>query len=621
MLFRSLVSLAAGDYIELYWSTTNTSIQLVTTTPSLGPRSPAVIVTVTPVTSMVVPTTVTNLTATGTISAQNFIAAVLTVVTAAGTTTLTVSSPHYIILTGTSTQTVTMPNATTLTVGQDYLINNNSTGTVTVKDFTGTTLYTVLGGASINVIVTSVGSSAGTWDSHGLIPSNVSWSNSGIKFPDTTVQTTAWTGSVSSLVNGSFTASLTSVGQLQLPVITQSTFTGGTLVATGNILMNANGNVWQFGSDGTMTSPYSVGITTTGFKIPATGGSVTLNAATSNGAYTISFPPKNGTVLTTADNIYIGTTLISLSRLSGTQTLTGVSIDGLAAQATAATTAVTLATPRSINGVLFDGSTNIVVPAAAGTLTGTTLNSTVVTSSLTSVGTLGQTNFSFSGSGTGAVLQVSGTNTQGGATYADFLKVTNTTAGATNPSKYFRIDNAGKVEIINNAYTSSLWSVTDAGVMSTGQVQINGKKAVNGPAFRAYVATGQTISSGSQQKVTFGSTTFDTDSCFSTVNSRFTPTVEGYYQFNATVRISGGSGTGEVMIVLYKNGSEYARGTNKAGTEQGASFYSLEVSDIAYANGSTDYFEIYFQQTSGSNQTTTAGSTISHFSAVMVRGN
>lgn len=47
-----------------------------------------------------------------------------------------------------------------------------------------------------------------------------------------------------------------------------------------------------------------------------------------------------------------------------------------------------LTTARTINGTSFDGTSNIVVTAAAGTLTGTTLNSSVVTSSLTAVGTL-----------------------------------------------------------------------------------------------------------------------------------------------------------------------------------------------------------------------------------------
>jgi hypothetical protein len=50
--------------------------------------------------------------------------------------------------------------------------------------------------------------------------------------------------------------------------------------------------------------------------------------------------------------------------------------------------AATLTTPRAINGVNFNGSAAITVTAAAGTLSGNTLKSTVLTSSLTSVGTL-----------------------------------------------------------------------------------------------------------------------------------------------------------------------------------------------------------------------------------------
>jgi len=53
-----------------------------------------------------------------------------------------------------------------------------------------------------------------------------------------------------------------------------------------------------------------------------------------------------------------------------------------------AATATALATGRTINGVSFDGTGNITVPAAAGTLTGSTLASGVTASSLTSVGTI-----------------------------------------------------------------------------------------------------------------------------------------------------------------------------------------------------------------------------------------
>jgi hypothetical protein len=53
-----------------------------------------------------------------------------------------------------------------------------------------------------------------------------------------------------------------------------------------------------------------------------------------------------------------------------------------------AATATALQTARTINGTSFDGTANITVTAAAGTLTGSTLASGVTASSLTSVGTL-----------------------------------------------------------------------------------------------------------------------------------------------------------------------------------------------------------------------------------------
>jgi hypothetical protein len=62
-------------------------------------------------------------------------------------------------------------------------------------------------------------------------------------------------------------------------------------------------------------------------------------------------------------------------------------VSGTAASLTAGAATV-LATTRAINGVNFDGSAPITVTAAASTVTGTTLNSTVVTSSLTTVGAL-----------------------------------------------------------------------------------------------------------------------------------------------------------------------------------------------------------------------------------------
>jgi hypothetical protein len=76
--------------------------------------------------------------------------------------------------------------------------------------------------------------------------------------------------------------------------------------------------------------------------------------------------------------------------------LTKLSLTGNAVSATTAiiagtaTTATKLTTARNINGVAFDGTEDIIIStiADAGTLTGTILKSTVIGSSLTSVGTI-----------------------------------------------------------------------------------------------------------------------------------------------------------------------------------------------------------------------------------------
>ena len=62
-----------------------------------------------------------------------------------------------------------------------------------------------------------------------------------------------------------------------------------------------------------------------------------------------------------------------------------------------ADTATRFATPRTINGVAFDGSVNVTVPVSASNVTGTTLSSNVVESSLTVLGTLNSLDVSTTG--------------------------------------------------------------------------------------------------------------------------------------------------------------------------------------------------------------------------------
>jgi hypothetical protein len=88
-----------------------------------------------------------------------------------------------------------------------------------------------------------------------------------------------------------------------------------------------------------------------------------------------------------------------------------------------AATATHLLNPVNINGVAFDGTAGITVTADASTLTGTTLNSTVVSSSLTSVGTL--TNLTVTNTISGSINGNAGTVSNGVYT-TDTGTVTNT---------------------------------------------------------------------------------------------------------------------------------------------------------------------------------------------------
>lgn len=106
-----------------------------------------------------------NINTTATPQFANVIQGYTTTVTAAGNTTLTVTSNRQQFFTGSSTQTVIMPVTSTLTLGQSWIITNNSTGTVTVISSGGSTIATLTANtySTITCILTS-GTTAASWN-------------------------------------------------------------------------------------------------------------------------------------------------------------------------------------------------------------------------------------------------------------------------------------------------------------------------------------------------------------------------------------------------------------------------------------------------------------------------
>ena len=92
-----------------------------------------------------------------------------------------------------------------------------------------------------------------------------------------------------------------------------------------------------------------------------------------------------------------------------------------------------------------------------GTLTATTISGNTNTIG----GTKGTVNIS--GNTSTAMLTFSGSNTIGGTGYTDFIRVTNTAAGATNPNKTFRVNITGGFEIVDSAYNNTIFTLTNSG--------------------------------------------------------------------------------------------------------------------------------------------------------------
>jgi hypothetical protein len=163
--------------------------------------------------------------------------------------------------------------------------------------------------------------------------------------------------------------------------------------------------------------------------------------------------------------------------------------------------------------------------------------------------------------------------------------------------------------IILNGDTSGSVTVSAPSVAGTQTVTLpaaSGSLMVSGnmPAFQAYQnSTSQTVPNATVTKIQFNSKTFDTANCFdNTTNYRFTPNVAGYYQLNCSVSWQNPiTPTGECQIILYKNGGFFATGMD-FGTSSGLSFYALLMNTLVYANGTTDYFEIYVYQASGASK-------------------
>jgi hypothetical protein len=133
-------------------------------------------------------------------------------------------------------------------------------------------------------------------------------------------------------------------------------------------------------------------------------------------------------------------------------------------------------------------------------------------------------------------------------------------------------------------------------------------KFVSAPAFSAFQNAAQSIATTTYAKINLQSEEYDTNNCFDTSLSRFTPNVAGYYQINGGFTVATSSSAGTASI--WKNGSLFRQGQNAVSA-------GYTVSTVVYMNGTTDFIELYAYITTGQN--TTANQVGNYLNGVLVK--
>lgn len=118
--------------------------------------------------------------------------------------------------------------------------------------------------------------------------------------------------------------------------------------------------------------------------------------------------------------------------------------------------------------------------------------------------------------------------------------------------------------------------------------------------------------------VVFDTEEIDTHGWYNTSNGRFTPQTAGYYQINCQIQPYNAYAT--QGLAIYKNGVPERTGSWNLNQDMG----SAHVNAVVYANGTTDYFEVYFrtgvtQYINGSDSGTGAARGFTYFQGYLIR--
>jgi hypothetical protein len=168
---------------------------------------------------------------------------------------------------------------------------------------------------------------------------------------------------------------------------------------------------------------------------------------------------------------------------------------------------------------------------------------------------------------------------------------------------------------------SSVLNAIPATASSIQQSYLASGVAGTGPAFSATPSTTQTVTTATYTKVNLGTENFDTNNNFA--SSRFTPTIAGYYQLNASVYIAvTGGNPSYIWSIIYKNGAAAIYGNLNTTVGAGSGTDGIGISSgLLYMNGTTDYVESYIYAAASAGTINVSGAgTFTVFSGFLARG-
>ena len=209
-------------------------------------------------------------------------------------------------------------------------------------------------------------------------------------------------------------------------------------------------------------------------------------------------------------------------------------------------------------------------------------------------------NVTVGGTVDGRDIATDGTKLDGIEALADVTDATNVnTAGAVMNSD---VSTASMSFVIDEDAMGSN-SATKVPTQQSVKAYVDNSYSQMMPYFKVY----QTEDSGQTGILNATTTTLvwteeDVDSEADFASNKFTPSVAGWYTLTAGAKIepTNVSDGDWIMLSIAKNGTG-TRSQVATFTGTSANFAPLQVSDMVYANGTTDYFEVKMYQNTGSS--------------------